>query len=318
MKFLHLAALLALGVSAWRPLAAEEQAAEGDIGVARLQFKIVALTTDEHDDGVDAEASEALIAVVRKRLTPRFDRECEVSVANGHTLEVRLGKVRKANVAAVVSLLEHTGSLEFRILASDKFADHAEIMRAAHKLAADERSVRIDGGEAGRWVRVTEAAVEHLQADWDGGKDADAIANPLGFAVRTVGEEGTADRHQILVLIDDWNVDSRYLESVERGFSNDCFTLNLTLDDKGGKLLGGLTTEHQPDANGKRHHLAVIFGGKVETAPTINSVITTHAQITGCDGPYDAPTVDTMIDILRAGRLPRELKLKSQEFTPSE
>src|SRR5262249_54221962 len=54
-------------------------------------------------------------------------------------------------------------------------------------------------------------------------------------------------------------------------------------------------------------HLAIIFDGQIESAPSLRSPIRTQGQITG---DYKQQEVDEMLRILRAGALPATLKKK--------
>ena len=55
----------------------------------------------------------------------------------------------------------------------------------------------------------------------------------------------------------------------------------------------------------KRRHLAIILDGLVMSAPTINSEIRGQGQISG---NFTQKEVDSLVNILRAGRLPATLK----------
>src|SRR5207245_9401592 len=54
-----------------------------------------------------------------------------------------------------------------------------------------------------------------------------------------------------------------------------------------------------------KRHLATILDGQVMAAPTINSEISTHGQISGS---FTNREVDQLVNILRAGALPATLK----------
>jgi hypothetical protein len=78
----------------------------------------------------------------------------------------------------------------------------------------------------------------------------------------------------------------------------------------GGKLFGELTGNNVPsgprgEESQVKRHLAIILDGLVISAPTINSRITTHGQITGS---FTQREVDNLVNILRSGALPAGLR----------
>jgi SecD/SecF fusion protein len=82
------------------------------------------------------------------------------------------------------------------------------------------------------------------------------------------------------------------------------FTFNAT----GGQLFSTLTRKNIPTGEGSvqvKRHLAIILDGLVMSAPTINSEISTHGQISGS---FTNREVDALVNILRAGALPASLK----------
>lgn len=79
---------------------------------------------------------------------------------------------------------------------------------------------------------------------------------------------------------------------------------------EGGSLFGELTGQNIPSGSGAeetqvKRHLAIILDGLVMSAPTINSKITTHGQISG---DFTRKEVDGLVNILRSGALPATLK----------
>src|SRR5262249_39775767 len=78
-----------------------------------------------------------------------------------------------------------------------------------------------------------------------------------------------------------------------------------TLDKTGAALLAELTRKNVPSEEDGRspplkRHLAIILDGLVTSAPTINSEISSHGQITG---DFSEEEVDNLVNILRAGAL---------------
>jgi SecD/SecF fusion protein len=87
-------------------------------------------------------------------------------------------------------------------------------------------------------------------------------------------------------------------------------TVNFEFNPRGGELFGNITRKNVSDASGpentqKRRHLAIILDGLVMSAPTINSEIRTNGQISG---NFTKKEVDSLVNILNAGKLPATLK----------
>lgn len=86
--------------------------------------------------------------------------------------------------------------------------------------------------------------------------------------------------------------------------------IHFTFNKSGGELFAALTrknisTPGDDERPGVRRHLAVLFDGKVLTAPTINSEIRGPGQITG---NLTEQEMRNIADILRGGALPAQLK----------
>jgi SecD/SecF fusion protein len=106
-------------------------------------------------------------------------------------------------------------------------------------------------------------------------------------------------------------IDGSYLVSAVSQMGNDArpvvaFTFNTT----GGNLFGTLTRKNVPSGAGAeenqfRRHLAIILDGMIESAPTVNSEIRQHGQISG---NFTQREVNQLVNTLRAGALPATLK----------
>lgn len=106
-------------------------------------------------------------------------------------------------------------------------------------------------------------------------------------------------------------IDGSYFAHVQaRPVIDDWPSISFTFNEAGGDLFAELTRKNRPaigedDAVQVRRHLAIVFDGKVLTAPTINSEIRHQGQITG---NFTADEMRTIVDILRGGALPGRLK----------
>jgi protein-export membrane protein SecD len=106
-------------------------------------------------------------------------------------------------------------------------------------------------------------------------------------------------------------IDGSYLVSAVSAPGQDLRpAVHFVFNNAGGHLFGDITRKNVPSGAGAeenqiRRHLAIILDGLVMSAPTINSEIRTHGQISGS---FTAKEVDALVNILRAGRLPATLK----------
>lgn len=87
--------------------------------------------------------------------------------------------------------------------------------------------------------------------------------------------------------------------------------VSFTFNAAGGRLFRDVTRKNIPSGEDTgtpiKRHLAIILDGQVMSAPTINSEISTHGQISGS---FTNREVDQLVNILRAGALPATLKRK--------
>jgi SecD/SecF fusion protein len=86
--------------------------------------------------------------------------------------------------------------------------------------------------------------------------------------------------------------------------------VSFVFNTHGGELFREVTRKNVPSGSGPaasqvKRHLAIILDGLIMSAPTINSEISTHGQISGS---FTQKEVDGMVNILRSGALPATLK----------
>lgn len=106
------------------------------------------------------------------------------------------------------------------------------------------------------------------------------------------------------------NISGKYLRSATASTETGRPAVSFIFNEAGGSLFGTLTGKNVPEEGGTedaqfKRHLAIILDGLVMSAPTINSKITTHGQITG---DFTRKEVDSLVNILRSGALPATLK----------
>jgi SecD/SecF fusion protein len=105
-------------------------------------------------------------------------------------------------------------------------------------------------------------------------------------------------------------IDGSLLQGASVNIAEGRPAVSFVFNAKGGELFGTLTGKNVPSGEGseesqRKRHLAIVLDGLVMSAPTINSRISTHGQITGS---FTRKEVDSLVNILRSGALPATLK----------
>ena len=131
------------------------------------------------------------------------------------------------------------------------------------------------------------------------------------LVTRTVEKDGKSCT-EILVVSDPHNVTDEFLKQAKTEkdqYERPC--IRFSLNETGGERFGKLTGENQPDAvTGARRRLAIILDGKLYSAPSIMSRITTDGIIHGSFTEQEATEI---ANVLNSGSLPTPLKQVSSE-----
>jgi SecD/SecF fusion protein len=106
------------------------------------------------------------------------------------------------------------------------------------------------------------------------------------------------------------DIDGNYLSHAQRDDREGRPAVSFVFKPAGGDLFGTLTRKNVPSGGSDessqiKRHLAIVLDGLIMSAPTINSEIRTHGQISGS---FTGREVDQLVNILRAGALPATLK----------
>jgi SecD/SecF fusion protein len=105
-------------------------------------------------------------------------------------------------------------------------------------------------------------------------------------------------------------IDGSYLVNAQAQASEGRPAVHFMFNATGGDLFGTLTRKNVPSGSGPeqsqiKRHLAIILDGLIVSAPTVNSEIRQHGQISGS---FTRKEVDNLVNILRSGALPATLK----------
>ena len=235
---------------------------------------------------------DRLIAAISRRVNPGGDREVTIREFRTDQVEIVMPTAERAELDRIKSIITNLGSLEFRILATER-TDRNLIERAKQS----DADTLYDGTAARKrlawWVPVSKKE----EAEFRRGGD-----------IATRPDPNNADILQVLVLQDLFNVDGRYLAGARRGV--DQYTgrpcIEFMFDSKGAMLFSGLTGNNLPDEVTQfARRLGIILNGEMFSAPNIHSVISDRGEITG---DFTQQEVEDIVSVLNAGSLPCPLQ----------
>jgi SecD/SecF fusion protein len=224
---------------------------------------------------------DKLITAVGKRINPSGVKELTIRRYGADQIEVIVPEVEEREVEQIKRKISTSGLLEFRITANK--IDDKELIKASQKSVG--RDVYIGGRLVGRWVQ----------------------AGPDLFVPDGEFRETPTRGREILVRIDPFDVDGRYLNRASQGFDQrGGLAVDFSFDAEGGRKFGELTGRNLPDTTiDFFRHLGIILDNVMLSAPTINSTIYGQGQIMG---QFTAPEIEFLIGVLNAGSLPASLR----------
>ncbi|MEK6248050.1 MAG: protein translocase subunit SecD, partial [Planctomycetales bacterium] len=148
----------------------------------------------------------------------------------------------------------------------------------------------IVGQELARWVEVG--------VDNSKGKKEYRITDD--YMATRPREDGGLDG---LVLIDTYNVTGANLKSARTSMGETSEVVSFTLDSRGAKRFGKLTSENVKES-GRKRHLSILLDEVLLSAPELRGVIRDRGQITG---NFSKEELDWLVGVLEAGSLPAAL-----------
>lgn len=231
-----------------------------------------------------------LIESISRRINPGGQKEVTIRQYGADQIEIIVPEVDETEVQRIERTISRAGSLEFRILATER--DHKDLMERALADPSKDRLVDSSNRLLAWWVPVT------------AGKES-SIAGYEKIALRTK-KRGGREILEVLVVPDDCNVTGDYLSQATSGndrMGKPC--VNFAFDSEGAKRFGALTSTHLPDKlTGFTYKLGIILDGELYSAPGIQSTISDRGEITGS---FTTQEVREQVDVLNAGALPAAL-----------
>ncbi len=188
-----------------------------------------------------------LIGAVGRRINPGGVKELTIRQYGTEQIEVIIPEVEEREVEQIKKKISTSGLLNFRIVANP--TDDRELIKAG--LRTTGRDVYIGGRLEGRWVK----AGPDLRED---------MPEP-----RATYRPGPGGGDEILVRIDPFNVDGRYLTRAAPGTDQKGgLSVDFSFDSVGAEKFRQLTSRNLPDdATGLQRHLGIILDNEMLSAP---------------------------------------------------
>ena len=226
-----------------------------------------------------------LIAAVGRRINPGGVKELTIRQYGSEQLEVIIPEVEEREVEQIKKKISTSGLLEFRIVANQ--TDDKDIIKVAQRTTG--RDVYIGGRLVGRWVKA--------------GPELPQTLPPPEASYRQSPSGGL----EILVRIDPFNVDGRYLTRAGQGFDErGGLAVDFSFDAVGAEKFRQLTNRNLPDAATNLYrHLGIILDNTMLSAPRLVTTISSRGQITGS---FTEEYVNLLVGVLNAGSLPATLR----------
>lgn len=245
-------------------------------------------TQIQSDRSVDMDE---LIHAIRNRINPGGLKEITLRKYGDEQVEVIIPEIDEAEVEKIKRLITTTGSLQFRILATEQ--KNAEWIEKAKANPQMDKILDSVGKLRAWWVPVKE------------GKEASAKEDGQ-IAVRKVVLKGK-NVTEVLVMNDPFNVNGGFLRDAQGDPSpmSGGWHVSFKFDDEGGRRFGKLTGENKPDSQtGYEYRLGIVLDDHLYSAPGLKGQIFKRGEITG---KFSKDEVKELAAVLRAGSLPAAL-----------
>jgi SecD/SecF fusion protein len=222
-----------------------------------------------------------LIDAIKRRINPSGVKELTIRQYGAEQLEVIIPEIDVVEVDEIKKRISTSGLLEFRIVAND--TDDRDLIKAA--LKSPDREIYLGGHLTGRWVKA--------------GPDLDV---PEAMYRETKGRG-----REILVRIDHYDVDGRYLDRANPDTYEGNPAVHFHFDSVGAEKFGQLTKHNLPDTAVQPplyRKLGIVLDDVMMSAPRINSMISSDGEISG---RFTMAQVEFLVGVLNAGSLPATL-----------
>jgi SecD/SecF fusion protein len=310
-----IAIILTLAFLGGRAAAAEPAAAPPKLGADQCPRWILVYKVDEQKCVWRPEKMDALVVAISRRINAHWWNGISVKGLGANMVQIDMPVVRggtpkekQAEEDQIKRLIATTGALEFRILATKRddetLIERAKAERAKFPPISSRPLVVSEGNKRAKWIRVRDQEVDSI-------KNGDAAMMVGKIKVKDKdGKDVEKDVWEVLVLDpenEDYNVTGAYIRDARAGTATETGMPEVifSFNREGAAKFGRLTGEHVPSGNFK-YRLAIVMDDELQTAPTLQSQITTGKG--RISGHFDAKQVKEIVDIINAGSLPAALE----------
>ncbi len=275
-------------------------------------------------DVVTNEDMNGLKEAIMKRVNPSGVREIAIQELGANTeIKITIPEADDVEVARLERVINDTGQLKFRILASTASTDAGEkriIEEARRPEYEHEQSLKLDDVTLGDGVVVgaTWLPVDPTQTNVI---RQDCVARPSQYKPRE-DEIGTdsVPLYDVLVLelAEGYDVNGNHIEYVQQSFgSMGEPEVVFSMRPEGAKNMQRLTERYKAGSGRNQgRQLGVVFNNRLFNAPNIQSTISDRGQITFGDdlSPESRKRIEgevsDLIAVMHAGVLPATLSSK--------
>jgi SecD/SecF fusion protein len=273
-------------------------------------------------------AAQDVARALAERINPAGTKEISIRPYGTKQIEIVVPNVDQFEIDEIKRLVSNSGTLQFRIVANSR--DHADVIQAARQQSTStdsnlrvSRDVRnAEGKIIGHWYTVgreparndgiqplRENVLADIARDSFSGQILEFPPLEGEYAVeRYLASQNIRDVDVLIALekagqafpIVNGEDLSRAMSTLDQQGAP---AISFNMNTGGAQRLLALTAANQPDGNFKRR-MAIILDGRVLSAPSLNSPISSNGII---EGRFTKDDVDFMVSILRSGRLPAVL-----------
>lgn len=288
---------------------------------------LVYSVTPNKESGHDTVTNEdmgGLKNAIMKRINPSGVREISIQELGANTeIKITIPEADDAEVARLERVINDTGQLKFRILASTASSDQGEkqiIAEAQRPEFANESRLTLDESNlsdgvviGASWLPVDPTQMDIIHSD--------CVVRPTLYKPREdeIGSE-SVPQYDLLVLelTESFDVNGSHIEYVQEGIGQMGEPeVEFTMRPEGAKHMQRLTDRYKASsARDSGRQLGVVFNGRLFSAPNIKSTISDRGQITfGNDlSPESRQRIQgevrDLIAVMHAGVLPATLSEK--------
>lgn len=267
-------------------------------------------------EGITNQQMGELKSAIMKRINPSGVREISIQeLGNNTEIKITIPEADEAEVKRITNLINSTGQLKFRILASRSAPEEQEMIQLAEKSQDWTIVLPKPAGKNGMILGGTWVPVDPTQHDIIGRSD-------IVYRQTKKAKDATkpaADQYVydvlLLDLTADYRVDGSHMASVREGMGETGDPqVYFNMKAEGAKPLQKVTNHYKEGADRRSGRpLGIVMNDSLYSAPSINDTIAKSGVITfGRDLTADSRSriqkeVRDLIQVMNAGVLPAKL-----------